>query len=105
MCLGIPGEVKEVRPEGVAVVDFGDGVLREVDAGAIQDLKPGDLVVVHAGVIIEKLKPEEAERIARTLEEFAAELEKRAEEFEELLRLLAEEEPAQGGAGSGVEGR
>ena len=94
MCLGIPGEVKEVRPDGIAVVDFGDGVLREVDAGAIQDLKPGDLVVVHAGVIIEKLKPEEAERIARTLDEFVSELEKRASEFDDLLRLLVEEEEA-----------
>jgi len=96
MCLGIPAEVKEVRPDGIAVVDFGDGVLREVDAGAIEDLKPGDLVIVHAGVIIEKLKPEEAERIVKTLEEFINELEKRAEEFEDLLKLIEEEGEAAG---------
>ncbi len=90
--------MKEVRPDGIAVVDFGDGVLREVDAGAIEDLKPGDLVIVHAGVIIEKLKPEEAERIVKTLEEFISELEKRAEEFEDLLKLIEEEEGEAAGA-------
>ncbi len=90
--------MKEVRPDGIAVVDFGDGVLREVDAGAIEDLKPGDLVIVHAGVIIEKLKPEEAERIVKTLEEFINELEKRAEEFEDLLKLIEEEEGEAAGA-------
>ncbi len=94
MCLGIPGEVKEVRPDGIAVVDFGDGVLREVDAGAIEDLKPGDLVIVHAGVIIEKLKPEEAEEIVKNFEEFINELERKAEELKELLGLadMIEEE-------------
>ena len=96
MCLGIPAEVKEVKGH-IAVVDFGDGVLREVDAGAIEDLKPGDLVIVHAGVIIEKLKGEEAEEIVRNIEEFISVLEKRAEELAELYQILGiEEEPGAG---------
>ena len=93
MCLGIPAEVKEIRGH-VALVDFGDGVLREVDAGAIGDLKPGDLVVVHAGVIIEKLKPEEAEEITRIIMEFINELEKKADE---LLKIYELEEAAEAG--------
>ena len=93
MCLGIPAEVKEVKGH-IAVVDFGDGVLREVDAGAIEDLKPGDLVIVHAGVIIEKLKGEEAEEIVRNIEEFINVLEKRADELAQLYQILGiEEEP------------
>ncbi|NOZ88493.1 MAG: HypC/HybG/HupF family hydrogenase formation chaperone [Crenarchaeota archaeon] len=86
MCLGIPAEVKEVRGH-VAVVDFGDGVLREVDAGAIEDLKPGDLVIVHAGVIIERLKGREAEELVRNIQEFIEELERRAEELARLYGL------------------
>ena len=93
MCLGIPAEVKEVRGH-VALVDFGDGVLLSLDAGAIGDLKPGDLVVVHAGVIIEKLRPEEAEEITRIIMEFINELEKRADD---LLKIYELEEAAEAG--------
>ncbi len=83
MCLGIPAEVKELRGR-IALVDFGDGVLREVDASSIEDVRPGDLVIVHAGVIIEKLKPDEANNMIKEITDFIEELEKKADE---LLRL------------------
>jgi hydrogenase expression/formation protein HypC len=83
MCLGIPAEVKELRGR-IALVDFGDGVLREVDASSIEDVKPGDLVIVHAGVIIEKLKPDEANSMIEEITDFIEELERKADE---LLRL------------------
>ncbi len=73
MCLGIPGKVVEVR-DRIAVVDFG-GVLREVDA-TLEEVNPGDYVIVHVGVIISKVDPETAretieawEELIRTLEE------------------------------------
>jgi len=84
VCLGIPARVVEVRGE-IAVVDFGEGVLREVYAGSIDGIKPGDTVIVHAGMIIDKVKPEEAESLARDIEEFIEELERKAEEFEKLF--------------------
>lgn len=86
MCLGIPAEVKEVKGH-VALVDFGDGVLREVDAGAIDDLRPGDLVIVHAGVVIEKINEERAKEMIQLFEEFISELERKADEIEKLLGL------------------
>jgi len=86
MCLGIPAEVKEVKGH-VAIVDFGDGVLREVDAGAIDDLRPGDLVIVHAGVVIEKINEERAKEMIQLFEEFISELERKADEIEKLLGL------------------
>ncbi len=84
MCLGIPAEVKEVRGD-IAVVDFGDGVLREVVGATYADVKPGDLVIVHAGVIIEKLRPEKAREMIEAIHEFVEELEKKAEELLERL--------------------
>ena len=49
-----------VSIEGMeAVVDFGEGVKRRVLLGA-SDVRPGDLVVVHAGVVIGKVKLREA---------------------------------------------
>ncbi len=60
VCLGIPGRVIELSGD-VALVDF-LGIRREVDASMAEGIGPGDYVVVHAGVIISKLDPEEAER-------------------------------------------
>jgi hydrogenase expression/formation protein HypC len=84
MCLGIPAEVKEVKGD-IVLVDFGDGVLREVYGGTYEDLKPSDLVVVHAGIIIEKLKPERAEELVNAINEFIEDLESKAKQLFEYL--------------------
>jgi len=80
MCLGMPALVRSVNGR-IALVDFGDGVLREVDAGAVDRVEPGDVVVVHAGVIIERLGGRDIEELVRGVKEFVEELEKRAEEL------------------------
>lgn len=74
MCLGVPAKVVEVR-DSTAIVDFG-GVLREVDA-SFTPVKRGDYVIIHAGTVISKLDPEEAEETIKT--------------WEEVLKSLAEE--------------
>ncbi|MCC6029742.1 MAG: HypC/HybG/HupF family hydrogenase formation chaperone [Candidatus Korarchaeum sp.] len=66
MCLGIPGRVLEVRGN-VALVDFG-GVTREVDA-SLEEVAPGDYVLVHVGMIIAKIDEEEAMEISKLLSE------------------------------------
>ncbi len=68
MCLGIPGKVVEVRGR-MAVVDFG-GVRREVDA-SLENVTPGDYVIVHAGIVISKLDPEEAQKTIEVWQELA----------------------------------
>ena len=84
MCLGVPGVVREVRGD-IAIVEFHDGVVREVYAGVVDDIKPGDLVMVHAGIIIEKIDEEELERQAKVIEELIRSLEEKAVELEEML--------------------
>ncbi|ABM80608.1 HypC/HybG/HupF family hydrogenase formation chaperone [Hyperthermus butylicus] len=84
MCLAVPGFVKEVRGD-IAIVEFHDGVVREVYASAISDLKPGDMVMVHAGVIIEKVKEDELEKQVREIEELLRSLEEKAEEIEKMV--------------------
>ncbi|MCX8152408.1 MAG: HypC/HybG/HupF family hydrogenase formation chaperone [Archaeoglobaceae archaeon] len=56
MCWGVYGKVLEVHGER-AYVDFG-GVVEEV-VSVVDELVPGDYVVVHAGMIISKLSEEE----------------------------------------------
>ncbi len=66
MCLGIPGRVVEVRGNR-ALVDFG-GVTREVDA-SLEEVSPGDYVLVHVGIVIARIDEREALEITNLLRE------------------------------------
>ncbi|MGD2249257.1 MAG: HypC/HybG/HupF family hydrogenase formation chaperone [Candidatus Methanofastidiosia archaeon] len=69
MCLAIPGKVIEINgTEGT--VDFG-GVTQKCRIDLIQDLEPGDYVIVHTGFAIEKLSEEDALETLKLWEELA----------------------------------
>jgi len=70
MCLGVPAKVLEAG-DGTAVVDLG-GVRREISVILLDDVRPGEWVIVHAGFAIEKLSEEEAERTISLFREIAA---------------------------------
>lgn len=57
MCWGTVGRVKSVEGH-IATVDFG-GALKTALVG-VEDLREGDLVIVHAGLVIGKVTPEDA---------------------------------------------
>lgn len=58
MCLAIPGKVASVEKD-TAKVDFGEGVLREVNVTLV-NVKVGEYVLVHAGYAIQVLDEKEA---------------------------------------------
>ena len=58
MCLAIPAKVVNVK-EDKAKVDFGEGVLREVNVALVK-ARVGDYVLVHAGYAIQVLDEKEA---------------------------------------------
>ncbi|HEY4886457.1 MAG TPA: HypC/HybG/HupF family hydrogenase formation chaperone [Myxococcales bacterium] len=71
MCLGIPGEVLEIRDEQglkVGKVQFG-GITRDVCLACIPDIALGEFVLVHVGFAISKVDKEEAARAYATLQE------------------------------------
>lgn len=53
MCVGLAAKVVNVK-DGTAVIDAG-GAKRDVSAELLEDLEPGDYVMVHAGVAIAKI--------------------------------------------------
>lgn len=71
MCLGIPGEVVELRREKGLLfgkVRFG-GVTRTICLEYVPDIQPGEFVVVHVGFAISKIDAEEAKRAYAVLED------------------------------------
>ena len=64
MCLAVPLEIEEIRPDGKAMVRQGDGQI-EVDVSLIDSPQVGDYVLIHAGFAIDTIDLQEAtERIA-----------------------------------------
>jgi hydrogenase expression/formation protein HypC len=58
MCLAIPARVMSVKGEK-AQVDFGEGVLRDVNVSLV-NAKVGEYVLVHAGYAIQKMDEADA---------------------------------------------
>jgi hydrogenase expression/formation protein HypC len=58
MCLAIPAKIMNINGEK-ANVDFGQGVLREVNVSLVE-AKVGEYVLVHAGYAIQVIEEEEA---------------------------------------------
>ena len=54
MCVGLPARVMNLK-NGRAVVDA-SGARKEISAELLNDLEPGDYVMVHAGVAIARIR-------------------------------------------------
>lgn len=67
MCVGLSAKVVKIS-DGTAVIDAG-GAKREVSAQLLEDLEPGDYVMVHAGVAIAKIAEEEDDETDQLMED------------------------------------
>lgn len=91
MCWGSLAVVLEVSEDGlIAKVDYGDGVVRDVLIGISEDkIRRGDVVIVHAGVIVSKITREGLMEHINLMKELLGE---RVEELsvihEKILRLI-----------------
>ena len=86
MCWGVPAKVREVKGL-TAIVDFGEGSLKEVVI-AVDEVKEGDLVVVHAGAIVGKMSGEELTGYLELFREMVLSLSNDSEEVKRLDREL-----------------
>ncbi len=68
MCVGLSAKVVKIS-DGTAVVDAG-GAQREVSSELLDELEPGDYVMVHAGVAIAKITDEDENETDQLVEEF-----------------------------------
>ena len=72
MCLAVPGQITEwlerEPPFSSATIDFG-GVRRTISMACVPNAVEGDYVLVHAGIAISCIDPEQASRILSALSE------------------------------------
>jgi hydrogenase expression/formation protein HypC len=80
--LAIPGQIVEITDEAnrLATVDV-VGVRRTVNVGLIDDVEPGDWVLIHVGFALSRVDEEEAAATLRLLERMGAEYEQELEEL------------------------
>ena len=65
MCLAVPGKLADIAGEGLqraGRVDFG-GVFKEANLSCLPEAKVGDYVLVHAGIALSVVDPDEAGKI------------------------------------------
>lgn len=67
MCVGLSAKVISVK-DGVAMVDC-TGAKREISAELLDDLEPGDYVMVHAGCAIAKITDDDKSESQKVLKE------------------------------------
>ena len=62
MCLAIPAEVVTVNEAAdTAVVSLGE-VKKEISLALVENVQPGEFVLIHVGYALNKVSQEEAER-------------------------------------------
>ncbi len=72
MCLGVPGQIIEVkRDESLGLVTgrarFG-GIVKDVNLTYTPDVEIGDYVIVHVGFSLSKVEEQEAKEVFKLLE-------------------------------------
>lgn len=67
MCVGLSAKVVKVKGD-VAIVDA-TGARRKVSASLLDDLNPGDFVMVHAGTAIAKITDNDEEETDALMED------------------------------------
>ena len=77
MCLGIPAKVISVEENKQGKIDY-HGTRVKTNFALLEDVKPGDWVIVHAGFAISKLNEREAKETLELIREYT--------EFSENLR-------------------
>lgn len=67
MCVGLSAKVLKIK-DGTALVDA-SGAKRTVSAGLLDELEPGDYVMVHAGAAIAKITDDDETESNRLMDE------------------------------------
>lgn len=66
MCVGLSAKIVKIQ-NGTAIIDA-SGAKKEVSVALLEDLEPGDYVMVHAGIAIAKITDEDEHETDEVME-------------------------------------
>jgi hydrogenase expression/formation protein HypC len=66
MCVGLPAKIVSMK-NGTAIVDA-TGAKREISTELLDNVNPGDYVMVHAGIAIAKITSDDAAESSSVME-------------------------------------
>jgi hydrogenase expression/formation protein HypC len=78
MCLAVPGKILSIQGEDLmrsGKISF-SGVVKEVNLAYLPEAQIGDYAIIHAGVAIAIVDPEEAEQTLLDLQEMSTTIDK-----------------------------
>jgi hydrogenase expression/formation protein HypC len=78
MCLAVPGKILSIQGEDLmrsGKISF-SGVVKEVNLAYLPEAQIGDYAIIHAGVAIAIVDPEEAEQTLLDLQEISTTIDK-----------------------------
>ena len=67
MCVGLSARVVKINENGTALVDA-SGAKRQISAELLEDLEPGDYVMIHAGAAIARITNDDISETEELLE-------------------------------------
>ncbi|MBF0531216.1 MAG: HypC/HybG/HupF family hydrogenase formation chaperone [Deltaproteobacteria bacterium] len=73
MCLVLPAQILEVKPDGMGVADHA-GARRNISLLLLDDVQPGDYVILHAGFAIHKIDEQAAKETLEYLSMLATQI-------------------------------
>jgi len=68
MCLAMPSKVVDVLDDDMAIIELG-GVKKTISLGLVENVSPGDYVIVHVGYALSKIDEDEALKTIALFEE------------------------------------
>ena len=71
MCLAIPACIEQLTADNHAIVNLA-GIRKDISLALVEDIVPGDYVIVHVGFALQKLDPIEAEHTLALFAELSA---------------------------------
>ncbi len=66
MCLAVPAQVEALLPGDRARVSVG-GIRKDISVALLDDIAPGEFVILHVGYALGKIDEDEAERTLKAL--------------------------------------
>lgn len=88
MCLAIPALVEQLTLNDNAIVNL-SGIRKEISLALVENIVPGDYVIVHVGYALQKLDPDEAEQTLAMFEAMHAQADADDQLTHEIHRRLS----------------